>query len=165
MQYPGLMPYESNSAKIGCVVLAPGVSKVSGRKKENKKPRERREWYFTHVPRILTRGVISPTYIDHARFCVDWFRRFRVLTRRISYSVVKLMNFKCPGINHYIHTLAHHTAIWKTVKSPWLRNRFSNFDVTWHADAEPNSNAASGGPSHKPNGPSRWWSMDMWFLR
>jgi len=43
MQYPGLMPYESNSAKIGCVVLAPGVSKVSGRKKENKKPRERRE--------------------------------------------------------------------------------------------------------------------------
>jgi len=28
-------------------------------------------------------------------------------------------------------------AILKTVKSPYFRNRLSDFDVIWHADAEP----------------------------
>jgi len=55
----GLMPYKSNSIKIGLVVLVPGVRKISDHRK--RKLKTMRYWYFIHVPRC-------PHWGDHFEF-------------------------------------------------------------------------------------------------
>ena len=55
----GLMPYKSNSIKIGHVVLVPGVRKISDHRK--RKLKTMRYWYFIHVPRC-------PHWGDHFEF-------------------------------------------------------------------------------------------------